>query len=253
LSKHPNNSGYSHSMTWTRFVAALGGLLLSGCATQPPEVWKASTIAQAASPTVRLIGKENEVLGQIDRDAAGKLLEIKGRIENAAGVRYAELLITTGDSPNAFSGPTKQGLVVGVNLSMIKLFESDWDAFAAIMGHEYAHIVLNHSGIRQQREETRQGFSSVLGFALGLAGVPMSGTVADLTTTAVATTYTRDEERDADKAGLGYAKRAGYDPRGAVRAWQKMMSASGSFSIPFLSTHPTSAERLETMKQLAEQ
>jgi predicted Zn-dependent protease len=227
-------------------------LLLAGCATQP-EVWKASTIAQAASPTVRLIGKEKEVLGQIDRDTARRLLEIKGRIENAAGAGSAELLITTGDSPNAFSGPTKQGLVVGVNLPMVKLFESDWDAFAAIMGHEYAHLVLNHSGVRQQREETRQGISAVLGFALGFAGVPMGGTVADLTTTAVATIYTRDEERDADKAGLDYARRAGYDPRGAVRAWQKMMSASENFSIPFLSTHPPSTERLETMKQLAEQ
>lgn len=227
-------------------------VLLAGCATQP-QVWKASTIAQAASPTVQLIGTEKEVLGEIDRDTARQLLEIKGRIEHAAGARYAELLITTGDSPNAFSGPTKQGLVVGVNLPMVKLFELDGDAFAAIIGHEYAHIVLNHSGVRQQREETRQGFSTLLGFALGLAGVPMGNTVADLTTTLVATTYTRDEERDADKAGLEYARRAGYDPRGAIRAWQKMMSASGSFSIPFLSTHPPSAERLETMKRLAEQ
>lgn len=93
----------------------------------------------------------------------------------------------------------------------------------------------------------------VLGVVLGAAGVPLGGTLANVATTAVATVYTRDEERDADKLGLEYARRAGYDPRGAVRAWERMMSASRPFSIPFLSTHPPSDERLETMKTLAGQ
>lgn len=225
--------------------------LLAGCATQQPRLWKAESLAQAPSSTIRLLSKEKEVVGYVDRSTAQKLLEIKNKIEDAFGSSRAELVIASGDQPNAFAGPTKQGPMVGINLGMIKLLGSDWDAYAAIIGHEYAHLRLNHSGIRKEREQTRQGVSGILGFVLGAAGVPMGGTIADLATTAVATTYTRDEEREADRVGLDYARRAGYDPQGAVRAWQKMMSASGSFSIPFLSTHPTSDERLETMQSIA--
>lgn len=118
------------------------------------------------------------------------------------------------------------------------------------IGREYAHLGLNHSGIRQQREQTRQGVSSVIGAILGAAGVPLGGTIADVATSAVSTVYTRDEERDADRVGLGYSKSAGYDPQGAVRAWERMMAVSG-ISIPFLSTHSTREERLTTMKEIA--
>lgn len=239
-------------MTKSAILLALLCAVLAGCtARQQPSIWKASALAEAPSSTIRLLNKEKEVVGYVDRSTAQRLLEIKNRIEDASGSSRAELVIAAGDQPNAFAGPTPQGPIVGINLAMIKLLGSDWDAYAAIIGHEYAHLKLNHSGIRKEREQARQGISTILGVVLGAAGVPMGGTIADLGTTAVATTYTRDEERDADRVGLDYAKRAGYDPQGAVRAWQRMMNASSGLSIPFLSTHPQSEERLEAMKSLA--
>src|SRR5690606_37900230 len=60
----------------------------------------------------------------------------------------------------------------------------------------------------------------------------------------------RDEERDADREGFKYAVEAGYDPRGAVRLWEKMQARSSGFAIPFLNTHPVTKERVETMKTL---
>ena len=227
-------------------------LLLAGCASQQPQMWRASSIADSQYSSTRLIGKNKETVGRVDRTTAQKLLEVKNKIEEVSGSSRAELVIADGDEPNAFAGPTKQGPIVGINLGMIKLLETDWDAYAAIIGHEYAHLRLNHSGIRREREQTRRGISEVLGAVLSVAGVPLGGTIASVATAAVATVYTRDEERDADRVGLDYAKRAGYDPQGAIRAWQKMMSASGSFSIPFLSSHPQSDERLENMRKLAQ-
>ena len=225
-------------------------VMLAGCATQP-DTWKASAIAHAPSSTIRLLNQQREPVGFIDRATAAKLLEIKNRIEAAAGAGTADLLIASGEDPNAFAGSSKQGPVVGINLAMIKLFGSDWDAYAAILGHEYAHLTLRHGEARQGREALRQGGSQILGAVLGAAGLRFGSTIADVATTAIATAYTRDEEREADRLGLEYARRAGLDPLGAVRAWQRMMSASGSFSIPFLSTHPTSDERLDTMRALA--
>ncbi len=166
--------------------------------------------------------------------------------------RYAELRIMSGTEPNAFSTYDKGSPVIGVNLGMIDLFQNDDDAYAAILGHEFAHLTLGHGAVRQQREQARTVGSTVLGFILGAAGVPGGGTIADVATQVVSTVYSRDEERDADRYGMDYMKRAGFDPKGAVRAWERMSKVSG-FNIPFLSTHPQSAERLETMKRLAEQ
>jgi predicted Zn-dependent protease len=226
-------------------------VLFAGCATEQPKLWTVSSIAESPASTIRLLDKNKEVIGHIDRTMAQKLLEIKDKIEDVSGSSRAELVIAAGEQPNAFAGPSKQGPIVGINLGMIKLLGIDWDAYAAIIGHEYAHLKLNHSGIRQEREQIRRGVSEVLGVVLGVAGVPLGGTIANVATTAVATTYTRDEERDADQVGLDYAIRAGFDPHGAVRAWQKMMAASRGLSVPFLSTHPQSEERLETMKALS--
>lgn len=225
--------------------------LIAGCASPQPEFWKASSLAETPSPIIRLLNKDKEVVGHLERATVQQLLEIKNRIEDVSGSPRAELVIAAGDQPNAFAGPTRQGPVVGINVGMIKLLGSDWDAYAAIIGHEYAHLRLNHSGIRREREQIRRGVSDVLGILLGAAGVPFGGTIANVATTAVERTYSRDEERAADRVGLDYAKRAGYDLKGAVRAWERMTSASGGLSIPFLSTHPQSEERLEAVRKLA--
>ena len=114
-------------------------------------------------------------------------------------------------------------------------------------------LLLNHTNVRKERDQTRRATSSVLGLVLGAVGVPMAGTLADIGTTVLERTYTRDEERDADKLGLDYMVSAGFDPQGAVRVWRKMSENSYGSSIPFLATHPSSDERLKTSADMASQ
>ncbi|MEX2162635.1 MAG: M48 family metallopeptidase [Sulfuricaulis sp.] len=225
-------------------------LSLAGCATQSP-IWKASDIANVPHARIRLTHGD-ETVATVETSTIRRLVEIKRQIESAAGVGYAELLIQAGDEPNAFAGTHPQlGRVVAINTAMLRLMGTDWDSHAAIIGHEYAHHALNHGAQRQGREAVRQGIATVLGVVLGAAGVPMGNTVAEVSTTAVSTIYTRDEERDADRKGVEYMAAAGFDPQGAVRVWEKMSSAGAGFSIPFLSTHPMSSERIENMRNMA--
>ncbi len=239
-------------MTTIRLFSLSVLLLLAGCATQAPLIWKANDLAALNAPQIRLNRQsDGKTIGMIQRERVQRLIAIKDRISAVAG-RSAELLIVSGKEPNAFATYLQGRPVIGVNLGMIDMFGSDDDAYAAILGHEFAHLILGHGAIRKEREQTRSAASTILGNVLGLAGVPMGGIIANVTTTAVSTVYSRDEERDADRDGMDYMKRAGFDPKGAVRAWDRMSKVSG-FSIPFLSTHPTSTERLETMKRLAEQ
>src|SRR5690606_18455647 len=113
-----------------------------------------------------------------------------------------------------FAWMVKNTPTVAINLAMLELLGDDDDAYATILGHEIAHLTMNHGGQRQERESARQGIATFLGVVLGAAGVPMGGTIADVATTAVSNVYTRDEEREADRIGLDYMKRAGFDPKG---------------------------------------
>ena len=51
--------------------------------------------------------------------------------------------------------------------------------------------------------------------------------------------YSRAHELEADKLGLIYMARAGYDPRRSLVFWDKMMRSQRASAVPgFFSTHP---------------
>lgn len=61
--------------------------------------------------------------------------------------------------------------------------------------------------------------------------------------------YSRNQELEADRLGLDYMARAGYDPRGAVALWEKMGQAGGQ-PPAFLSTHPAPRQRIEELQAM---
>ena len=44
--------------------------------------------------------------------------------------------------------------------------------------------------------------------------------------------------------------RVDFDAEGAIRLHEKLLKLPGGFNIPFLSTHPSSEERIENLKKL---
>lgn len=223
-------------------------VLLGGCATQSPRFWDASAITSQLGSTVTLKGPDDARGTEVQIGRVRLIEEVKDRVELAARIR-AKLMISHATEPNAYAFTHEGQPVVAITAGMISLLGYDADAYAVILGHEYGHLAHKHVEAREQRTALRTTTSAVLGFILG--GVtPFGGTLVDLGAVAVETAYSRDEEREADREGFDYAVRAGYDPRGAVRLWGKMQAASSGFSIPFLSTHPVSQERIETMEAL---
>lgn len=61
--------------------------------------------------------------------------------------------------------------------------------------------------------------------------------------------YSRGHETEADAIGLQYAARAGYDPRAAIRFWERMEQKSAGKDKPpeFLSTHPADETRIKNL------
>ena len=211
--------------------------VLAGCAHQGPAIYRASDIETQATSPIRLISRGRTV-GYVSKDKVKLVIEVKRRIQQAVPGIYADLLITSSKEPNAFASVTNEGNVVVVTLGMLELAGWDQDAYAAVIGHEFAHLALHHSAARSQRDMVSRTAGAILGTALSQAGVPIGDTLSNLLATAVERTYTRDEERDADKKGFDYLVKAGFDPAGSVRLWEKMQTEPSGVSIPFLATHP---------------
>jgi len=234
----------------------LSALLLTGCASKPPVMWRAADIETQAASSIRLV-HQGKTLGQVNREQVQLVNAVKARIERVVPGTQADLYIQTESSPNAFASADAGNNgrpMIGITLGMLDLLGADKDAYAAIIGHEFAHLALHHGAARQQRHNVGWVASTALGVLLSVAGVPMGGTVADLGVTAIERTYSREEEARADEIGFGYLIAAGFDPAGAVRLWQKMQASSArasGFSIPFLATHPVTDERIEAMRRLS--
>ncbi|MBC7370762.1 MAG: M48 family metallopeptidase [Bdellovibrionaceae bacterium] len=128
---------------------------------------------------------------------------------------------------------------------------------AAIMGHEIAHALREHSRERMSQEMAKQGLTQG-GLALLLAtgkldpkyaGIASTGAAA-ITTLVISLPNNRTQENEADTMGVELMARAGYDPREALNLWRKMSSAGGAKPPEILSTHPTDSTRLAHIESL---
>ena len=133
------------------------------------------------------------------------------------------------------------GLVEQLNLSDAEL--------AAVIGHEMAHALREHSRERISRLYTQQlalaGVAVVTGAGEGAIG--LANQVASVT---FQLPHSREQESEADTIGLELMARAGYDPNAAVSVWKKMIAANQGGTPQFLSTHPSPQTRIQDLQAL---
>jgi predicted Zn-dependent protease len=122
----------------------------------------------------------------------------------------------------------------------------DDDEVAAIMGHEVSHALLEHARERMGKTMATRGAIEIGAaiFGLGSAGRALGDIGGQLLTLR----FSRDDESEADALGLILSARAGYDPRGGVRLWQKMLSANKGAPPQWLSTHPSGESRIRDLE-----
>jgi Zn-dependent protease with chaperone function len=154
-----------------------------------------------------------------------------------------EVEVIASDQINAFCMPGgKIAFFTGI-LDKLKLSD---DEAAMIMGHEMAHALREHA-----RERVGKGNATSIGLRLGaqLLGLGDVGAVAaDLGTQLLTLKYGRDDETEADLVGLELAARSAYNPSASVSLWQKMAQATGGGGPAFLSTHPSSPDRIRELE-----
>lgn len=144
-------------------------------------------------------------------------------------------------SLNAFALP---GGRIGVTTAMMSFCRSD-DELAAVIGHEIAHVTLQHASERLSQDMAMRG-------AVGAVFPEQSKMQSILGVGAilgVILPYSRRHELEADRLGLRYMAKAGYAPDAAISLWTRMANAkSGQTEPVWLSTHPTDQSRIAALQ-----
>ena len=134
---------------------------------------------------------------------------------------------------------------------LIEQLELTDGEIAAIMGHEIAHALREHSRERVSRSMATGMGVAIVSAALGIGqlGNDLMGSLAKVT---FELPNSRLHETEADRIGVELAARAGYDPYAAVGLWKKMAAAAKGSPPQFLSTHPSHDSRQKDLADYAE-
>jgi predicted Zn-dependent protease len=203
--------------------------------------WLAGTEAEA-------IQAEYEYGGECARQFAaqfpGKAPREKQEVVAAVGSKLAGAvedrrrqfhfsLVRAGVS-NAYALP---GGFVFITEPLLDLCAQDPDELAFLLGHEMGHVLCGHA----KSQLTARTFLNAVTARLTGAGLMLRQLLNQ--------GYSRELELEADGEGARLAAAAGFDPRAAARALQRLArGASGNAGLmEYFSSHPPIAERVRKL------
>jgi predicted Zn-dependent protease len=164
------------------------------------------------------------------------------------------------NSINAFALP---GGFIGVNSGLL-LKTKDESELAGVLAHEISHVTQRHIARSIAAQSRSSLVSTAAMLAAILVGAAAGGGDAAMAGVAAAQSlaiqqqisFTRSNESEADRVGLGLLARSGFDPNGMPRFFETMSRLAGSseLNIPeMLRTHPVSGNRIAETKERAAQ
>jgi Zn-dependent protease with chaperone function len=250
-----------------RTIISLGvSLLLLGCATVEETgrqrlsiVSDQQLIAASNQEFARLHQKlisENRILRGSESPEAARTLEtirrVANRVIDASGHRNRvnwEIIVVKAKEANAMVLPNGKILVF---TGLLPVAAND-AGLAAIIGHEIAHVVAAHAAERigqvmladvglkvidkileNRNSKHRPAVNSALGFGVQYG---------------LLLPFSREHELEADRMGMLFMAKAGYDPSEAARVWERMQRRGGGNPWEFLSTHPSNTTRQAKLRE----
>jgi predicted Zn-dependent protease len=244
---------------WLRRAAAGAlTLLVSSCATVEPAPGPVASLAPSAAPQTTgggAVNAERKRLiesfgGEYSAPAAERFLnDTLARLASASSTPSEPYRVTILDSPvvNAFALPSGDIFVTRGLLALA----NDGAEVAAVMAHEIGHVTAHHAAQRAELEKTAALFTRVSSQVLDR---PLEGQEVEARMKLSIAHFSRQQEFEADKIGIGVIAKAGYDPLAASRflaslgRWSALRASLiglGAADKPdMLATHPSTPERI---------
>lgn len=232
-----------------------GFFLAAACVTTPVTNRQALNLVPDGQMNALGLESYREVLAKEKISKDPRLNEIVTRIgkriASASGAKYdwEFAVIDNSKTVNAFCLP---GGKIAVYTGILPVAANE-AALAAVMGHEVAHATARHGAERMSQAVVTQFGLAVVDGALKdsrYRGLTM-GALGLGAQFGVLLPYSRLHEAEADKIGLLYMAKAGYDPKEAAGLWQRMAAVGGR--VPeFMSTHPDPLKRSKELEKMAE-
>ena len=253
-------------LTTTVLAASLSVLSLGGCSSttssgaigvdrQQLLLVSSEDVLQMSAQSYATTLQEARAKGLLDTNQAqvNRLKGIANRIVGQVGVYRQdaakwnwEVHTIKSNELNAFVMPGGKVMFYTGIIEQLNLTD---DEIAAIMAHEVSHALREHSRERLSREyATQTGIgiaTSIFGLSQGQAQI--ASVAGDL---GISRPHSRTQETEADQIGLELMARAGYNPQAAITLWQKMQRANQGEPPQFLSTHPSSSNRIAELQAL---
>lgn len=125
------------------------------------------------------------------------------------------------------------------------------DQVYAVIGHEIAHVALEHSH-EQMREQllTNTAFQAAASLG-GTVGKLTSSQLGAIAFQAINARFSQEDELEADAYSARMLRKQGKDPAAMLRAIETLEKkhGSGGGAFAFLSTHPSNAQRKEELRK----
>lgn len=247
------------ALSIVRVAAVVMLVTLLGACASAPETGRQQVLlvdrsqeAQIGLEAFQKIKRETPI--SKDRSANAQLQAVGRRIASVVAMPDAqwEFVLFDSDEPNAFALP---GGKIGIHTGILPITKND-AGLATVIAHEIAHVTARHGAERMSHSMMVQLGGVALSGALGKTA-PVTRDMAMQaygvgTQVGVMLPYSRTQEYEADRIGLLYMARAGFDPNEAVAFWERFKAYNqgrGSAPIEFLSTHPLNEARIAQIKR----
>jgi predicted Zn-dependent protease len=261
-------------------LAALGGFLLSAWLLLPSPLLAQSVQDQlpemgtAAQATLsiedeyrigRMVMRGLRESGRILEDPeVGEYLQSLGlRLSSLAhdGNRDFNFFLVNDPAINAFALP---GGFIGIHSGLL-LETANESELAAVLAHEVAHVTQRHIA-RGLENQSRTNLVSTAAMLAAILIGAMAGGGGDVTMGAISAAqgfamqsrinFTRENEYEADRVGIGILASAGFDPDSMATFFETMgrRTQLGTDQVPeLLRTHPVTSARIAESRGRAAQ
>jgi Zn-dependent protease with chaperone function len=200
---------------------------------------------------VRELERELEVSGALHGDAALDAY-LQSVVDRLYPEQQGRLRVRACKDPefNAFAVPTGN---LYVNIGALLRMRNEAE-LAALLGHEGAHVVRDHSyrGVRSAKAMGVVGTIVSAGLLVGIGIDPGIGAIASYSSMAG---FSREYERESDQMGFARATAAGYDAGAGAVIFDRMARELEARRIKqgpyFFASHPRLQERAQNFSELA--